>query len=66
MQTKWVTEIQFGYKYTCNHSATVCAVLLREIIHNYLEQNSNVFAVYLMHFKLAIKFTLGNYSMCYL
>ena len=35
------SEIQFGFKE--NHSTTMCTVILREVIQNYIEGHSNVY-----------------------
>ena len=35
------SETQFGFKE--NHSTTMCTVILREVIQNYIEGHSNVY-----------------------
>ena len=35
------SDMQYGYKN--NHSTTMCTVILKEVIHHYINGNSNVY-----------------------
>ena len=56
--------MQFGFKK--NYSTTMCTVILREVIQNYIEGYSNVCCCLLDASKAFDKSIIENYSLYYL
>ena len=53
------SDMQYGYKN--NHSTTMCTVILKEVIHHYINGNSNVYCCLLDASKAFDKIHYGSY-----